>query len=166
MDPANGRESLIEAALDELEGADIMMVKPALFYLDIIARLRAASPLPIAAYHVSGEYAMVKAAVERGWLDERAAMNESLLAIARAGADVIFTYAALELVPLVQERPGVLSLNAIAFARSSNVWADDSTHTGMPCACIAADVVGPIDAPRGEGDKAHDLPHRRRAHQR
>ena len=96
MDPANGREALIEAALDEAEGADILMVKPGLPYLDIIARLRAQSNLPIAAYHGSGEYAMIKAAAKLGWLDERACMMESLTAIARAGADVIFTYAALD----------------------------------------------------------------------
>jgi porphobilinogen synthase len=96
MDPANAREALIEARLDEQEGADILMVKPGLLYLDVIARLRAATPLPIAAYHVSGEYAMLKAAAARGWLDERAALNESLLALARAGADIIFTYGALE----------------------------------------------------------------------
>ena len=72
------------------------MVKPALPYLDVICRLRAATDLPIAAYHVSGEYAMVKAAAEKGWLDERDCMSESLLSIARAGADVIFTYAALD----------------------------------------------------------------------
>ena len=96
MDPANVREATVEAMLDEAEGADIMMVKPALPYLDVIARLRAASDLPIAAYHVSGEYAMVKAAAERGWLDERKCMTEALVAIARAGADMIFTYAALD----------------------------------------------------------------------
>ncbi|MBU0618248.1 MAG: porphobilinogen synthase [Planctomycetes bacterium] len=96
MDPANSREASIEAMLDEAEGADILMVKPALPYLDIIARLRVTTELPIAAYHVSGEYAMVKAAAEKGWLDERACMTEALLGIARAGADVIFTYAALD----------------------------------------------------------------------
>ncbi len=96
MDPANAREASIEAMLDQAEGADIMMVKPALPYLDIIARLRAETDLPIAAYHVSGEYAMVKAAAQRGWLDERKCMSETLIAIARAGADIIFTYAALD----------------------------------------------------------------------
>jgi len=96
MDPANAREALVEAALDEEEGADILMVKPALPYLDVIRRLRVATDLPIAAYHVSGEYAMLKAAAERGWLDERTCMAEALVGIARAGADVIFTYAALE----------------------------------------------------------------------
>jgi porphobilinogen synthase len=96
MDPANTREASIEAMLDEAEGADILMVKPALPYLDVIARLRATADLPIAAYHVSGEYAMVKAAAEKGWLNERACMTEALLGIARAGADVIFTYAALD----------------------------------------------------------------------
>ena len=96
MDPANVREASIEAMLDEEEGADILMVKPALPYLDVISVLRAQSALPIAAYHVSGEYAMIKAAAERGWLDERRCMTESLTAIARAGADVILTYAALD----------------------------------------------------------------------
>ncbi len=96
MDPANSREALIEMVLDEMEAADILMVKPALPYLDVIARLRERTDLPLAAYHVSGEYAMVKAAAANGWLDERACMTESLLAIARAGADLIFTYAALD----------------------------------------------------------------------
>lgn len=96
MDPANAREALTEARLDETEGADILMVKPALPYLDVISRLRAATDLPIAAYHVSGEYAMLKAAAANGWLDERTCMTEVLVAIARAGADVILTYAALD----------------------------------------------------------------------
>lgn len=92
MDPANAREALREAALDEAEGADMMMVKPAGAYLDVIAALRSHTPLPIAAYQVSGEYAMLKAASERGWLDERRVVMESLTAIRRAGADVILTY--------------------------------------------------------------------------
>jgi porphobilinogen synthase len=96
MDPANAREAMVEAMLDESEGADILMVKPALPYLDIIARLRGRTALPIAAYHVSGEYAMIKAAAKMGWLDERKCMIESLTSIARAGADVILTYAALD----------------------------------------------------------------------
>jgi delta-aminolevulinic acid dehydratase/porphobilinogen synthase len=88
----NRREALREAALDEAEGADIMMVKPAGPYLDVIAALRAASTLPIAAYHVSGEYAMLKAACLNGWLDERTVVMETLTGIRRAGADIIFTY--------------------------------------------------------------------------
>jgi porphobilinogen synthase len=96
MNPANAREADVEAMLDEAEGADILMVKPALPYLDVIARLRAQTSLPIAAYHVSGEYAMIKAAAKNGWLDERRAMTETLTAIARAGADIILTYAALD----------------------------------------------------------------------
>ncbi|MFQ5462863.1 MAG: porphobilinogen synthase [Phycisphaerae bacterium] len=96
MDPANAREAILEAMLDEAEGADLMMVKPGMPYLDIIVRLRERTELPIAAYHVSGEYAMVKAAARLGWLDERECMTESLIALARAGADVIFTYAALD----------------------------------------------------------------------
>ncbi len=92
MDPANRREARREAALDEAEGADILMVKPALLYLDIISELRCQSNLPIAAYQVSGEYAQICAAGERGWLDAKAARDESLLAIRRAGADIILTY--------------------------------------------------------------------------
>jgi porphobilinogen synthase len=105
MDPANAREAHLEAELDIAEGADILMVKPALSYLDIIARLRATTDLPIAAYHVSGEYSMVKAAAERGWLDARATLTEHLLSVARAGADIIFTYAALEYARWWREDP-------------------------------------------------------------
>jgi len=92
MDPRNRREARIEARLDEAEGADALMVKPAGPYLDVIAELRAATDLPVAAYQVSGEYAMLAAAVERGWLDERDAVLESLVGIRRAGADLILTY--------------------------------------------------------------------------
>lgn len=98
MDPANSREALVEAELDIAEGADSLMVKPALAYLDIIKALREHSNLPIAAYNVSGEYAMVKAAAERGWIDGEKAMLESLLSIKRAGADIILTYFAKEFV--------------------------------------------------------------------
>ncbi len=94
MNPANSREALLEAALDEREGADILMVKPAIHYLDIISKLRAASQLPISAYHTSGELAMLLAASERGWLDKEAALWEATMSIKRAGADMIFTYAA------------------------------------------------------------------------
>jgi porphobilinogen synthase len=97
MNPANRREALREAALDQNEGADILMVKPALSYLDVILDLRTHSTLPIAAYQVSGEYAMIKAAAERGWIDERAAFIETLTSIKRAGADVILSYYADEL---------------------------------------------------------------------
>ncbi len=96
MDPANRREALREALLDETEGADMLMVKPGLAYLDVLAAVREASPLPLAAYNVSGEYAMIKAAVERGWLDERRVVLETLLAFRRAGADMILTYHALD----------------------------------------------------------------------
>ncbi|WP_456426866.1 porphobilinogen synthase [Rhodocaloribacter sp.] len=97
MDPGNAREALREAALDVAEGADFLMVKPALAYLDVIRRLREAFPeLPLAAYNVSGEYAMVKAAAERGWLDERRVVEEILTSIKRAGADLIITYHALD----------------------------------------------------------------------
>ena len=96
MDPANYREALREIEADEAEGADIMMVKPGMPYLDVIRLLRDNSALPIAAYHVSGEYAMLKAAAQNGWLDEKAAVLEALLAFKRAGSDVILTYYALE----------------------------------------------------------------------
>lgn len=96
MDPANSREALLEAELDALEGADYLMVKPAVHYLDIIARLKDESLLPIAAYHVSGECASLIAACERGWLDYKVVMPETLLSIKRAGADVILTYFAKE----------------------------------------------------------------------
>lgn len=96
MDPRNAREALREARLDEAEGADMLMVKPALAYLDIIRRVREASTLPLAAYNVSGEYSAVKAAAERGWLDEAAVVHENLHAMARAGADLIITYHARE----------------------------------------------------------------------
>jgi len=93
MDPANVREALLEARLDEQEGADILMIKPALYYLDVIARLRQETYRPIAAYHVSGEYAMVMAAHHAGYLDSKKVFYEALLSIKRAGADLIFTYA-------------------------------------------------------------------------
>jgi porphobilinogen synthase len=96
MDPANGREAMREAALDVEEGADLLMVKPALPYLDLLAEMRRRFDLPLAAYHVSGEYAMLKAAAERGWLDYDRVLMESLLAIRRAGADLIVTYGAVE----------------------------------------------------------------------
>ena len=92
MDPANGREALREVALDAAEGADMLMVKPAGAYLDIIHAVRERYDLPLAAYQVSGEYAMLKAAAQNGWLDERRAAMESLLGIKRAGADLIITY--------------------------------------------------------------------------
>ena len=96
MDPANAREAITEAQLDETEGADILMVKPGLAYLDIVQRLRQESELPIAAYNVSGEFAMVKAAAQRGWIDERAVVLETLLCFKRAGADLILTYHACD----------------------------------------------------------------------
>lgn len=96
MNPANAREALIEAELDYLEGADMLMVKPALPYLDIIYRLKERFNLPIAAYNVSGEYAMLKAAAQKGWIDGDSVMIESLLSIKRAGAEVILTYSAKE----------------------------------------------------------------------
>ncbi len=97
MDPANRREARRELELDVVEGADVLMVKPALPYLDVIADARDRFGLPVAAYQVSGEYAMVHAAAERGWLDGDAALREAVLGIVRAGADLVLTYAALEL---------------------------------------------------------------------
>jgi porphobilinogen synthase len=96
MDAANAREALREAELDYAEGADILMVKPATAYLDILKTVRDRFELPLAAYHVSGEYAMIKAAAERGWIDERRVMLETLTSIRRAGADIIITYYAQE----------------------------------------------------------------------
>jgi porphobilinogen synthase len=104
MDPANSREALREATLDVDEGADILMVKPAVAYLDIISRLRDEFDLPIAAYHVSGEYAMIKAASERGWIDGDRVMEETLLSIRRAGADIILTYFAKDMARILRNR--------------------------------------------------------------
>ena len=102
MDPANAREALREATLDVDEGADILMVKPAVAYLDIISKLRDEFDLPIAAYHVSGEYAMIKAAAEKGWIDGDRVMEETLLSIKRAGADIIVTYFAKDMARLLR----------------------------------------------------------------
>ena len=97
QDPANRREGVREADLDEAEGADLLMVKPAGYYLDVVADVAARSSVPVAAYHVSGEYAMVCAAAERGWIDRDRALAEAVTSIVRAGADVVLTYAAIEL---------------------------------------------------------------------
>ena len=96
QDPANRREGLREALLDLAEGADMVMVKPASHYLDVLADVAAISKVPVAAYQVSGEYAMIEAAAERGWIDRRAAIEESITSIVRSGADVVLTYWALE----------------------------------------------------------------------
>jgi len=96
MDPANVREGLREVALDIAEGADLVMVKPGLPYLDVLHRVKQASSVPVAAYQVSGEYAMIKAAGAQGWVDEEAAMLESLLSFKRAGADLVATYFGLD----------------------------------------------------------------------
>jgi porphobilinogen synthase len=104
MNPANSREAMIEAQLDYTEGADFLMVKPALPYLDIIKLLSDNFKLPIAAYNVSGEYAMIKAAAQLGWLDGEKAMVESLLSIKRAGASIILTYFAKEMAVLLNQR--------------------------------------------------------------
>ncbi|MDP3851478.1 MAG: porphobilinogen synthase [Luteolibacter sp.] len=104
MDPGNIRESIREALLDEAEGADMLMVKPAGLYLDVISKVRETSTLPVAAYQVSGEYLMLKSAVAAGWLDERAAVLESLIAIKRAGASMILTYFARQAATWLSER--------------------------------------------------------------
>lgn len=103
MDPANSREALVEAALDIAEGADMLMVKPGMPFLDIIFRLKQETNVPIAAYHVSGEYAMMKAAAQKGWLDEKSSVLESLLCFKRAGADAILTYYAKQAAQWIHE---------------------------------------------------------------
>jgi len=102
MDAANAREAMREAELDYAEGADILMVKPAICYLDIVKTLREEFDVPIAAYHVSGEYAMIKAAAQNGWIDEERVMMETLTSIKRAGADIILTYYAREAIRLLR----------------------------------------------------------------
>jgi porphobilinogen synthase len=97
QDPANRREGAREVALDLAEGADIVMVKPAMSYLDVLADAAASSPVPVWAYQVSGEYAMIEAAAANGWIDRRRAIEESVIGIRRAGADAVLTYWALEL---------------------------------------------------------------------
>ncbi|MBA3555069.1 MAG: porphobilinogen synthase [Gemmatimonadales bacterium] len=103
MDPANVREGLLEAALDEAEGADLLMVKPALAYLDVVRAVRERSDLPLVAYNVSGEYAMVKAAARLGWIDERRVVLEALTGMRRAGADAIVTYHAKDVAAWLAE---------------------------------------------------------------
>jgi porphobilinogen synthase len=102
QDPGNGREALREVALDLAEGADIVMVKPAGSYLDVLARVAQVSPVPVAAYQVSGEYAMVEAAAANGWIDRERAILESLTSIKRAGADIVLTYWATEVAQLLR----------------------------------------------------------------
>ncbi len=102
MDPANAVEALREATLDVDEGADILMVKPAVAYLDIISKLREEFDLPVAAYHVSGEYAMIKAAAANGWIDEEKVVYETMLSIKRAGADIVLTYFAKDIARMLR----------------------------------------------------------------
>jgi porphobilinogen synthase len=102
MDPANALEALREATMDIEEGADIIMVKPALAYLDIICRIREEIDLPVAAYNVSGEFSMIKAAEKMGWIDGSKVMMETLISIKRAGADLILTYFAIEAAQVLQ----------------------------------------------------------------
>jgi porphobilinogen synthase len=103
MDFANGREALREMELDLREGADMLMVKPAITSLDLLARARESFNVPLAAYHVSGEVAMIEAAAARGWIDRRSAALETVTAIARAGADVVITYLAADVARWLQE---------------------------------------------------------------
>ena len=129
MDPANGREAIREVALDVEEGADIIMVKPALAYLDVIAEVRGEFDLPIAAYNVSGEYAMLKAAAEKGWIDHDRAMLETLLSMRRAGADIILTYHAKEAARCSSRR--ALSLAALSGRRAHQP--PSSYGSSSPC---------------------------------
>jgi len=108
QDPANGKEALIEASLDVAEGADMLMVKPGLPYLDVIYRLKTHTNLPIAAYHVSGEYAMLKAAAKQGWLDEKKAVLETMMCFKRAGTDVILSYYAKQVAIWLAETGGYI----------------------------------------------------------
>ncbi|MBS0621828.1 MAG: porphobilinogen synthase [Verrucomicrobia bacterium] len=103
MDPANGREALLECALDEQEGADMLMVKPGLLYLDILRRVREQTQLPLAVFMVTGEYSMIMAAAQNGWLDEKKAFYEAHIAFKRAGADFILTYAARKVIAYLKE---------------------------------------------------------------
>lgn len=103
QDPANGREAIVEAHLDVTEGADMLMVKPGMPYLDVILRLRQETKMPIAAYHVSGEYAMLKAAAEKGWLDEKKAVKEAMVCFKRAGCDIILTYYAKQVAQWIKD---------------------------------------------------------------
>src|SRR5262250_3044608 len=103
MDPPNAREAMREAELDYAEGADILMVKPATVYLDVLKMVRDRFDVPLAAYHVSGEYALIKAAAQKGWIDEKRVMIETLTSIKRAGADIILTYYAREAIRALQE---------------------------------------------------------------
>ncbi len=103
MDPANAVEAMREVALDVDEGADIVMIKPALAYLDIISRVKTEFGLPVAAYSVSGEYAMIRAAGQLGWIDEERVMVEALTGIRRAGADIVITYFAKDLARLIEQ---------------------------------------------------------------
>jgi porphobilinogen synthase len=115
MDPGNRREARREVSLDLEEGADIVMVKPALPYLDVLRDVRTTFDVPLAAYNVSGEYAMVKAAADRGWIDERTIVLEILTSIARAGADMILTYHACEVAAwLEDEGAGASSADRVA----------------------------------------------------
>ena len=125
MDPANADEALREVALDLAEGADIVMVKPALAYLDIICRVKETFGVPLAAYNVSGEYAMVKAAAANGWIDERRIVLETLTGIKRAGADMILTYHALDVARQVAEDRVAVSVQCTSrsgSARSKRSW--------------------------------------------
>lgn len=106
MDAANAREAIKEVALDIAEGADIVMVKPALAYLDIIRQVKNYTPLPVAAYNVSGEYAMIKAAAQNGWIDEKRVILETLTSMKRAGADLILTYFAKEVALMLMQVVG------------------------------------------------------------
>jgi porphobilinogen synthase len=131
MDPANAREAIREATMDVEEGADIIMVKPALAYLDIICRIRDEVDLPVAAYNVSGEYSMIKAAEKMGWIDGQKVMMETLTAIKRAGADMILTYFAMDAAALINNDASVdLTCTDNAAHERNERWTskDNATH--------------------------------------
>ncbi len=125
MDPANAREALHEVLLDVDEGADMIMVKPAGPYLDVIRRVREAVNIPVVAYQVSGEYSLLKAAAERGWIDERAAALETLVGIKRAGADLILSYFAPQIA-------GWLGTENNNDSHSSRIGSRTGVHPGLP----------------------------------
>ena len=169
MDPANALEAVREAKLDADEGADIVMVKPALPYLDVIRRVKDATGMPVAAYNVSGEYAMIKAAAAQGLLDERAAVLEALTGIRRAGADIVITYHAKDVARwLSSPRQGPVPQGRLGRAARRDRQEAPQPHAGLVRA-----AAGPVRGrggegrdPRGRGDGARPVPARQADHPR
>ena len=154
MDPANADEAVREAKLDLEEGADVLMVKPALPYLDVVRRVKDETGAPVAAYQVSGEYSMLKAAAANGWIDERAAAMESLTAIRRAGADMIITYYAKDAAPaLVGGRRGEPARDGITTATVKPKLRSRGGRGGGPARRDrqAADEPAPVELPARAG---------------